>query len=40
MPGLTAHRLTVKFHRQRLMAKLGIAGTPELVRLLQEFDAG
>ena len=30
---------TVKFHRQRLMAKLGIAGTPELVRLLQEFDA-
>ena len=25
---------TVKFHRQRLMEKLGISGTPELVRLL------
>lgn len=29
---------TVKFHRQRAMEKLGIAGTPELVRLLQETD--
>lgn len=27
---------TVKFHRQRVLEKLGIAGTPELVRLLQE----
>lgn len=29
---------TVKFHRQRAMEKLGIAGTPELVRLLQESE--
>lgn len=29
---------TVKFHRQRAMEKLGIVGTPELVRLLQETD--
>lgn len=29
---------TVKFHRQRAMEKLGITGTPELVRLLQETE--
>lgn len=29
---------TVKFHRQRLLKKLSIAGTPELVRLMQEYE--
>lgn len=29
---------TVKFHRQRVLEKLGISGTPELVRLLQHAD--
>lgn len=31
---------TVKFHRQRVLEKLGISGTPELVRLLQHLDEG
>ena len=29
---------TVKFHRQRIIEKLGISGTPELVRLLHAAD--
>lgn len=29
---------TVKFHRQRLLKKLSLAGTAELVRLMQEYE--
>ena len=29
---------TVKFHRQRVFEKLGISGTPELVRLLEAYE--
>lgn len=36
--GLGITPRTVKFHRQRLFGKLGIASLPELVRLLDAFD--